>query len=278
MKIVSWNLNARTKLSTLKGQCDFLKSGSFDLITLQEVTINSQDFIKEHFKDQYVISSFDLANDLDILKGRRKYGEIIISKFKFIPLDPLRISIPFRERVLSIKLLEGYKDLEICTTHIPPGSSNGVIKVEHFEGLSSYLRSSSSKMILTGDFNSPRSELKTGQVVTWGQRISKNGTVKLALNPKWKSVCTPGRWDFAERSIIENHYQFGLKDAFRDSNSYDVDAYSWYVVRKDKQYGRRYDHIFCSKSLGVVKCYYEQEPRRIGLSDHSPVIADLLWL
>ena len=275
MKIVSWNLNARTKRSTLKGQCDFLKSGDFDLITLQEVTINSQDFIKEYFKGQFIVSSFDLAHDLDILKGRRKYGEIIISKHKFKPLDPLRISIPFPERVLSIKLLERYEGLEVLTTHIPPGSSNGIIKVEHFEGLSNYMRSSSSAKILTGDFNSPKSELATGEVITWGQRISKNGKVKLAINPKWKNVCTAERWDSAERSIIGNHQEFGMKDAFRNANSFDVNSYSWYVVRKDKFHGRRYDHIFCSKNLEVIKCSYLQEPRESGLSDHSPVLANL---
>ena len=49
--------------------------------------------------------------------------------------------------------------MEIHTTHVPPGSSNGVIKVEHLEGLYKFLHKRTDKQkILTGDFNSPKSE------------------------------------------------------------------------------------------------------------------------
>ena len=56
MKIITWNINSRTNEETLKGQSDFLKSGDFDLITLQEVTLNSEGFFKESFKDMYLLS------------------------------------------------------------------------------------------------------------------------------------------------------------------------------------------------------------------------------
>jgi exonuclease III len=35
MKIISWNLNSRTNKETLRGQSAFLRSGDFDVITLQ---------------------------------------------------------------------------------------------------------------------------------------------------------------------------------------------------------------------------------------------------
>ena len=44
MKIITWNLNSRTNLETLNKQCDYLKEQDLDLITLQEVTLNSQEF------------------------------------------------------------------------------------------------------------------------------------------------------------------------------------------------------------------------------------------
>ncbi len=56
MKIVTWNLNSRTNLKTLNKQGEYLKKQNFDLITLQEVTLNSQDFYKEFFKDWNMLS------------------------------------------------------------------------------------------------------------------------------------------------------------------------------------------------------------------------------
>ena len=97
MKIVSWNTNSRSNKETLKEQCKFLDSGNFDVITLQEITENSQSFFKNYYKDLYVASSFDLSKDLDQLKRKRKYGELIISKTRFETLDPYRINIPFPE-------------------------------------------------------------------------------------------------------------------------------------------------------------------------------------
>ena len=75
MKVISWNLNSRTNKKTLKDQSSFLRLGNFDVITLQEVTLNSETFFKESFKDMYVLSSFDLVEDKSILIRNRKYGQ-----------------------------------------------------------------------------------------------------------------------------------------------------------------------------------------------------------
>tara|TARA_B100000767_G_C19662125_1_gene491482 strand:+ start:174 stop:1004 length:831 start_codon:yes stop_codon:yes gene_type:complete len=275
MKIISWNLNSRSNKLTLEGQCSFLKSGKFDFITLQEVTMKSQIFIKECFKDHFLVSSFDLAKNHEELVGKRKYGQIIISKYPFRSLDPDRIKIPFPERVLSVKIEKVYENLEIYTTHIPPGSSNGVIKVQHFEGLFDYLKTNQESKILTGDFNSPKEERDSGEIITWGQKINKNGVTRLAVNPKWKNECTAERWDAAERSIIQNNNKLGMKDAYREVNGKQAKSFSWFLNRKDIQLGRRYDHIFCSKELNPISCFYDQKPRKNKLSDHSPVIAEI---
>jgi exonuclease III len=50
MKIITWNLYSRTNLETLNNQCNYLKNQNLDVITLQEVTPNSQDFFKDYFK------------------------------------------------------------------------------------------------------------------------------------------------------------------------------------------------------------------------------------
>ena len=101
MKIITWNINSRTNEETLKYQSDFLKSGDFDLITLQEVTLNSEGFFKESFKDMYILSSFDLVSDKSILVKNRKYGQLIISKKPIKLISDPCTEIPFPERVLS---------------------------------------------------------------------------------------------------------------------------------------------------------------------------------
>ena len=73
MKIITWNLNSRTNEETLKNQSSYLRLGEFDVITLQEVTLNSELFFKESFKDMFVLSSFDLVEDKSILVNKRKY-------------------------------------------------------------------------------------------------------------------------------------------------------------------------------------------------------------
>ena len=271
MKIITWNLNSRTNEETLKNQSSYLRLGEFDVITLQEVTLNSELFFKESFKDMFVLSSFDLVKDKSILVRNRKYGQIIISKqpIKFIPEQC--IEIPFPERLLS-GFIES-TSIEIHTTHVPPGSSNGVIKVEHFEGLFNYLSKRKDKnMILTGDFNSPKLELDTGEIITWGQKIGASGKTRISVNPKWKHQCSGERWDSAERNIIENHKALGLQDAFRITNGFKDTSGSWVT---NKGQGRRYDHIFPSENLIVNSAFYNHEPREEKLSDHSPLIAEL---
>ena len=66
MKVISWNLNSRTNQDTLKSQCDYLKNNDFDLIALQEVTLNSEKYFKEIqiiiiFTQMSVIISFHKA-------------------------------------------------------------------------------------------------------------------------------------------------------------------------------------------------------------------------
>ena len=271
MRIVTWNLNSRTNEATLEGQSAFLNSGDFDVITLQEVTLNSERFFKESFKDMSVLSSFDLVKDKSVLVNKRKYGQLVISKkpIKFIPEQSK--DLPFPERLLSCLIVES--GLEIHTTHVPPGSSNGVIKVEHFEGLYKYLHNRiDNQKILTGDFNSPKSELENGEIVTWGQKINSSGEPKISINPKWKNQCTGERWDAAERNIIQNCSKFGLQDAFRVKNGYGNTSGSWFT---NKGIGRRYDHIFSPKDMPIKHAFYEHAPRNKKLSDHSPLVVEL---
>ena len=147
-----------------------------------------------------------------------------------------------------------------------------MIKVQHFEELYKFLANRKEvQKILTGDFNSPKLELETGEIITWGQKVSSSGKVRIAVNPKWKNECSGERWDSAERSIIQNHEDLGLVDMFRKINGYMDNSGSWFT---NKGVARRYDHIFGSKDIPILGSYYDQKPREQKFSDHSPLIVE----
>jgi len=265
--ISSWNLNSRTNPKTLQQQADYLLSQNIDIITLQEVVEKSDIFFKSYFKDWHIASSFDYVEDKSILVRNRKYGQLIVSRYPLEVDNPYKTNIPFPERVLTAYIKD--LDLRIMTTHIPPGSSNGVIKVEHYEGLYNFLEKTKDiRTILTGDFNSPQGETADGEVITWGQRKNSQGKLVYRINPKWKDDCDAKRWDEAERSIIQNHTNCNLKDAFRSHKGYQDNSASWFTRQK---VGRRYDHIFIPTDMTINEVGYEGKVVELGLSDHLPI-------
>ena len=117
------------------------------------------------------------------------------------------------------------------------------------------------------DFNSPQAETTSGEVITWGQKIRKDGQIKL------KNGAKKG-WDAGERSIIQDLVKYDLHDIFRQLNGYELQEFSWLFYLKGKIIAnRRFDHIFASKRLNPVKCQYINSFIEESLSDHSAIEA-----
>ena len=71
--------------------------------------------------------------------------------------------------------------------------------------------------ILCGDFNLPQAETAEGRIVTWGERISTEGVVKM----RRARFTLPGdRWDRAERGAMQGHPESILIDAYRRLHRY----------------------------------------------------------
>ena len=64
--------------------------------------------------------------------------------------------------------------------------------------------------------------------------------------------------------------KFGLEDVYRQLHGYTACSFSWYAKNGT---GRRFDHIFASRSLRVSDCNCVQDWRQDGLSDHSGIEA-----
>lgn len=175
--------------------------------------------------------------------------------------------MPWTERLLSVKAHAPTADLELHTAYIPPGSSNGWIKIETFQALYRRLgRSCEIPRILCGDFNTPQEERIDGTVVTWGEKIRKNGQVFPRIRGGKK-----GEWDKAERSILLGLAEYDLTDVYRQMHGYKRQEFSWFPRRKKGGVPRRFDHVFASNIFNPKTCTYLRDFEQHGLSDHSPI-------
>src|SRR5688572_13034780 len=136
MKLVSWNVNGRTQ--AVRAQCDAVCSRNPDLVALQEVTTSSAAKWRDALAQAgftHTVDSFELAPDPALLRGPRKYGELLASRFPQSAIAPNEFDIPWPERVLSVTISVAEREIDVHVAHIPPGSSNGWIKIETLEGI-----------------------------------------------------------------------------------------------------------------------------------------------
>ncbi len=264
MKLITWNTAGRKKKQSL--QVEYILSLSPDIIALQE--------IKRSTHDQWVKSlneaGFFVATTIDHcpsnLNGPRNNFVLLASRHDIMKVE--QASLVWPEEALSCKIPD-IDDLIVTTTHIPPGASNGWIKIDTFEGIFEHLSSTHfGTSILCGDFNSPQEELEDGTVVTWGQKFRKDGTIRLA-----RSKHQGSRWHDGEYKLLKGLEEFGYVDNYRIIKGYDSTDYSW-SVNHSNRVGRRFDHIL-SRGLVVQDCYYDHSVRENKLSDHSLMVSIL---
>ncbi|MFP7296874.1 endonuclease/exonuclease/phosphatase family protein [Neobacillus niacini] len=136
MKLITWNVAGRVKM--LPKQIEHLAALQPDIITLQEVTKTTAPLFKELLPSlglKHIVCSTDFGKGSSLLKGPRRYGLIIASKWDLSHPAIGGELIPWPERFLSVMVHTPLLPVMVHTTHIPPGSSNGWIKIEMLEGI-----------------------------------------------------------------------------------------------------------------------------------------------
>jgi exonuclease III len=264
MRLVSWNVAGRRKLAAQ--QIDFLGGLEPQVVALQEVRPTTAE------KWQHGLSAAGLPYSVTSplgqrqgLPGARRTGVLTASTWPVIATNE---SVgPWNEKVLATRIDTPGGLIDVVNVHVPPGSSNGWVKVEVLEAVFDFISSLEGPRVLTGDFNLPQEELEDGTVVTWAQTRRANGTY--SLRPS-----RGARWDSAERNIMEGLPRRGLSDAFRSVHGAAAREYSWYSLNRGKRVGRRFDHVFASQELPLHACRYIAEGCDTGLSDHSPIVVD----
>ena len=206
------------------------------------------------------------------VQGPRAYGLLLASRYPLADDIAMALASPWPEKVLSTMIECPNGCFETHGVHIPPGSSNGWVKVDVLEAVFMGLaRPSERPRILCGDFNAPQSELRSGELVTWAQTLSTAGA---RIRGRFRGG--PGtRWDAAERNVLCGLREFGIHDVYRAIHGYENEAASWILNRRGVSVARRFDHIFASEHFRPVACTYLEEWRRAGLSDHAAIEAEL---
>lgn len=269
MKFTCLTWNTAKRLRYVDEQVELIRNVNADIVALQEVIESTNKlYLQKLINDYpYISSSFDLVKDKSILKNKRMFGQIIASKFPLEPEDPMKIEVPWNERVLSVTIQINDKYILFHTTHIPPGSQNGWIKIQTLNGIYNYLKDTQNKLhILCGDFNTPKEEFADRGLMTFAQRINAKGELKV------KSNFRGGKgedWDRGERDLM-NLKEIGYPDSYRLLNSYTTSNYSWSFKRKEKIIKRRFDHFFASEEIQVISIEYLHNQKH--MSDHSPLL------
>ncbi len=261
-RLVSWNIGGRVGVNSQ--QAELLKHSRVDIVALQEVRVSALKKFQRIFPEfylPYMEESVHLASE-----HSRRYGCLVASQWPLRRIPSILPMALFPERVLSVAVDSPWGEIELHTAHIVPGTSKGWKKIEMFDFIYQHLRCQSNRpRILCGDFNSPQSEMIDGRIVTWGQRVKKNGEIMIKKGHE--------NWDAGERSVLEGLAKHDLSDVFRILNGYEAKAFSWFSKRKGEVIRRRFDHIFASDVLNAYECQYLGDVVEQGLSDHAAIEA-----
>ena len=122
MKIISWNVNSvRARIENIK---DYIKDSSPDVLLLQEIKTQNENFPSDEFKNLGFTSH---------IFGQKSYnGVAIISKYKLgnVKTDFIKDDLK-QSRVITGELIIDNKKIELINIYIPNGNPVDTEKYEY---------------------------------------------------------------------------------------------------------------------------------------------------
>jgi endonuclease/exonuclease/phosphatase family metal-dependent hydrolase len=281
-RLLWWNVNApgadrmRRQLAAVRHDLGSLP----DVLAFGEVLSSSLEVLREELEDYSVI-----APAVELAAAKRRCVVAVRGVAEALPVSR-RFTIPERHHVepargfrvwprsiVSVGAELGGQPVEIVAAHIPNGSSNGWVKIDHLWALRYGVEESELPQIVCCDLNTPQAE-RDGEIITFGQEpdgslpsVEKTDPPYTPERP-WQS----GLWDEGERAVLEGlPRELDMADAFRELNATEP-GYTW---GPRGEADRRLDHVFVSRQLGLRSCVHVERWRNEGLSDHWAVHATL---
>jgi exonuclease III len=253
--------------SSLADQAARLALRSPDAVALQEVTARTLPLWKQALPAiglSRVHCSLEGADPAREPRGRRRTGVLLAARRPLGDVTAIA-SVPWPETSLAATVERGGRPVRIVCVHVP-NAANGWVKVRTLQGLrAAAAEASDAARVLCGDWNTPRRELATGEVISFA--CDSRGRLRAERGPEW---------DAAELSVVPGLVDLGYRDAFRTLHGYSSPEPSWSWRRiAGHDGGWRLDHLFASAELEPVASTYHHDWRDAGLSDHSGLEADL---
>lgn len=256
MVLLSWNVAGRQ--SRLDEQAEVVCALAAAVVCLQEITPATA----AGWVAQLASAGYEVA--LAELPPRRESSRplAVLTAARTALTAETVAGIPWPERVLAVRL-PALGGLELVNVHSPVSPKPDLAKVRTHEAVFRHLATRSGHpRLVCGDLNTPRREHADGTVWTFARtRAGK-------LRPDRGE-----RWDAAEIALIRGLEPYGYRDAFRAVHGHELKEVSWEWPRGG---GYRLDHLIVSAGIEVEDCRYGHAWRReLGLSDHSPLLAEL---
>ena len=257
MIISSWNVNSvRARIENIK---DYLKKYSPDILLMQEIKTEDQNFPYEDFKK--------LSYECHVFGQKSYNGVAIVSKLKLsnIKIDLIKDKLK-QSRIISGEVEFKKKKIQLINIYVPNGNPVDTdkykYKVTWLDSLIKQLENLSKKnqnIILAGDFNIIPEE----NDVYNPKSFEDDALFRLEIRKKYRTMIN-----------------MGYVDAFRHFYSEKEGYTFWDYMRGawQKNNGMRIDHFLVSNSLTnlLKKININKNPRgKEKPSDHTPIEIEL---
>ncbi|MBL6649689.1 MAG: exodeoxyribonuclease III [Flavobacteriaceae bacterium] len=252
MKIISYNVNG-IRAALKKGFLDWLNKINCDIICLQEIKANKDQFDLDQF------SSIGYRYNYWFSAQKKGYsGVAILSKHK-----PINIEygtgidhMDFEGRNLRID----FENLSVMSLYLPSGTNIERLdyKLKYMKEFKDYifdLKTKISNLVICGDYNICHEEIDIHDPI-------RNAKVSGFL--PW------------EREWLSEFINLGFVDSFRELNK-EPCKYSWWSYRANSRAnnkGWRIDYNFVSENLRT-KIKSSSILDQVFHSDHCPIIVEL---
>ena len=253
MKVISWNVNSvRARILNI---FDYIKNDKPDILMLQEIKTEDENFPYEEFKKKGYYS---------YVFGQKSYnGVAILSKDEIKNIDREFIKDELKQsRVITGQIQLKKKKIELINVYIPNGNP---VETEKYVYKKNWLKkfissikkklSENSNLIIAGDFNIIPEEIDVYDF----KRYENDALGKLEIRKKFRELLNLGFND-VYRLKNKNKQEFTFWDYF---------AGSW-----QKNYGMRIDHFLLSNNLveNINSININKKPRsKTKPSDHTPI-------
>ena len=251
VKIISYNVNG-IRAAIKKGFVSWLKNEQPDIICLQEIKANKDQF------DHEIFSSLGYKNFWHSAEKKGYSGVSILTKVppKKIEYGTSMNYIDIEGRVLRVD----FDDFSVMSVYVPSGTNNSrlSLKFNFMNDFLNYVKSINKKidnLIICGDFNVCHKPIDIHDPV-------RNKNVSGFL-PE-------------ERLWLDRFIDLGFVDSFRYINK-KPHNYSWWSYRansREKNKGWRIDYNFVKNNL-VEKITNSYILNNVYHSDHCPVVLEL---